>query len=183
MTRAVEALLCVGLSLGAHFALMGIAPRLGGVEAQGDAGAQLVSMAASTAALETLVEQWDAFAPPDSLTEIAPPASPTEALDVPQSANTSPMPFEAPPMAMTHLSRPEPQSLDVVPPEAPKPPAPPAPAAPKSTPAKPAPSQPVTRPNATQSEAQKAAGTGGQTARGTKGASQEATRSRGCCGE
>ena len=177
MTRAVEALLCVGLSLGAHFALMGIAPRMGGAEAQGDAGAQLVSVVASTAALETLVEQWDAFAPPESLTEIAPPAVPPEALDVPQSANASSMPLDAPPMAMTHLSRPAPQSPDVVPPEAPKPPAPPAPppTAPKSTPAKPAPSQPVTRPSATQSEAQKAAGTGGQTARGTKGASQEAT--------
>jgi len=178
MTRAAEALLCVALSLGAHVALMGITPRLGGVEAQGDAGTQLVSMAASTAALKTLVEQWDGFAPPESLTEIAPPASPTEALDVPQSANASPMPFEAPPMAMTNLSRPEPQSLDVVPPEAPKPPDPPAPLppdVPKSTPAKPVPSQPVKRPSATQSEAQKAAGSGGQTARGTRGASQEAT--------
>ncbi|AVW89905.1 energy transducer TonB family protein [Celeribacter baekdonensis] len=182
MTRAAEVLLCVGLSLGAHVALMSIAPRMSGAEAQGDAGTQLVSMAASTAALETLVEQWDGFAPPESLTEIAPPATPTEALDLPQRANAFPMALDAPPMTMTNLSPLAPQSPDVVPPEGsepPKPPAPPPPAAPKSTPAKPAPSQPVKRPNATQSEAQKAAGAGGQTARGTKGTSQGATADAG----
>ncbi|SFI49095.1 energy transducer TonB [Celeribacter neptunius] len=180
MSRLVEISAFVALSLGAHAALFGLPPEQGGAQSQGDGGSQLVSLTASTAALESLVERWDEFAPPELQAESAPPEAPEPPDPVAAEpalplASPTPMHLDAPKMPMANLGLPTPPSESFEEPEAPEAPEPPKPQAPKPQASKPPKPQPPRSQNAVQSAGQTASGSGARGASGTAGTAQVAT--------
>ncbi|WP_434290043.1 TonB family protein [Celeribacter sp. SCSIO 80788] len=165
MSRALEILGFLTLSLAAHAALLGWAPDAGGQQSQGEGGSQLVSLSASSAALESLVETWDDFAPPEVQATAPAQETPVPTESAPDLAAMTPLPLEAPKMAV-NLSPPTVATEPFDAPEAPE--QPPHPEPPKA-------SAPPKSQQSAEAAGQKAAGTGGMGAQGVAGTAQTAT--------
>lgn len=113
MKRLIEALLFVGLALGLHVLVAMRGPDDGGTEAAGAGGEAMVSLAAASASVETMVDSWDAPRPP-----IQSSVTPTVAPPVPQQVPLALPRLDLPPQpALTGVALPPGPPAEQSPPE------------------------------------------------------------------
>lgn len=192
MRRAGGYALAIAAAAGLHWAAfaLGAAPRSGGAEGAGAGGAELVTLAASSAQMAALVAQWER--PPEAVAtapEMAPP--PALAPPMPQKPGqdqASVAPLAVVPPAVPALAMPAPDVRPAVSPPAPpktppKPKPAPTPPGPKPPKPKPAPKPAATpAPEAAKSAAaqaaQRAKGQGGAEAAGHGGKAGAASASK-----
>lgn len=194
MRALVEVCLFMVLAFGLHI-LIWPSGDTGAAEAAGDGGAELLTLAASSASVQQMVRKWEtppeaaplqqaALAPPPLPELTQPPAQPDQSPALPTAQRPAPVSLPEMPKTPTVATAPAvPRPPE--PPAKPKPaPAPekqitqpkPAPPAKPETPA----AQPVQKPSkaSAASTAQRAAGTGGQKAKGEAGRAKTATLSK-----
>ncbi len=128
MKRLAEILAFVALAAAMHLALLTLRASEAGIASSGEGGEALMSLQASTASIEQMVEAWEK--PPETPSPRTPPklAQPqVETPDVPQQATPdAPLAPALPRIAGLALPRPEtlPDAQATVPPPPPQPPEP-----------------------------------------------------------
>lgn len=163
MRRIVEGAGFVALAVGAHMLMVGMAPPEAGSSSAGEGGTAVMTLAAATESIESMVEDWDT--PPElelDIAELTPPAPITPPTPSIVPDVTTP---EAPILETPALQFETPVLNDAF--SVPTTPPPPTPPKPEPKP------QPNPKPSVASnaSAAQKAAGSGGQTSAGKAGSS------------
>lgn len=127
MTRYFEITGFIALSVALHLVLAMEIDEEDGANAGGEGGAEMVSLVAATASVETMVEQWEA--PPPVVTQVAQPSpdivEPDASPDRPQAQfDLAPDRSAAISLPSTEQDLPDMPQVDMSSPEPPKPPEP-----------------------------------------------------------